>query len=142
VSIVAVYRISNRITISGTWVYGTGNAVTLPVSEYMAPYHLRPRNAADPRMGVPIPEILVDDISEKNNFRMGAYHRLDAGIQLHKKKKHWERTWEFSVYNAYNRQNPFYYYQEVVSEKSELYGKLRQVSLFPVIPSFSYSIKF
>jgi hypothetical protein len=84
----------------------------------------------------------VNDISQKNNFRMGAYHRLDAGIQFHKKKRLWERTWEFSVYNAYNRQNPFYYYREYDKINDVEYGKLRQVSLFPVIPSFSYSIKF
>lgn len=142
ISVVALYRISDRITFSASWVYGTGNAVTLPVSEYTAPFHLNDRSSVYPGMGGFMSQRNVNDISQKNNFRMGAYHRLDAGIQFHKKKRLWERTWEFSVYNAYNRQNPFYYYREYDKINDVEYGKLRQVSLFPVIPSFSYSIKF
>ncbi|HEX2976146.1 MAG TPA: TonB-dependent receptor [Bacteroidales bacterium] len=142
ISIVGVYRISDRITISGSWVYGTGNAVTLPTSEYQALYHIgnlypparNPLNTWRP--------MNVSDLSEKNNYRMAAYHRLDAGIQFHKKKRLWERTWEFSVYNAYNRQNPFYLYQDNVIRENKEYGILKQVSLFPVIPSFTYSLKF
>lgn len=140
-SVVAIYKISERITISGSWVYGTGNAVTLPLAEYTPPSHVVSRNAYYPHIGGwYIPP--VQDYGDKNSFRMGAYHRLDAGIQFHREKKHWERTWEFSVYNAYNRRNPFYYYPVTVFEDGKRTGILKQVSLFPVIPSFMYSIRF
>jgi len=145
VSVVAIYRISERITLSGSWVYGTGNAVTMQVSEYIAPYHMYIRKGdyhdlywldRDGRM--------VNDYGEKNNIRMGAYHRLDLGIQIHKKMKHWDRTWEFSLYNAYSRRNPFYYYTEHSWSKdfTKEYYFVKQVTLFPLIPSVSWSIKF
>ena len=89
----------------------------------------------------------MEDYGEKNSFRMAAYHRLDLGIHVHKKFKNHERTWEFSVYNAYNRHNPFFYYitqeYEWDPEQGESYqNKLKQVSIFPFIPSVSWSIKF
>jgi hypothetical protein len=48
---------------------------------------------------------------------MGAYHRMDIGIQFHKKKRWGERTWEISFYNAYNRKNPFFYFIGVIMMK-------------------------
>ena len=147
ISVVGTYRISDRITLSATWVYGTGNAVTLPLSEYMAPEHLQSRSPWDPSIGGNssiFNGMFVNDFGEKNNFRMKPYHRMDLGIQFHKPKRWGERIWEISFYNLYNRKNPFYYYADTdfdeVTEKS--YGVLRQVSLFPIIPSFTYSFRF
>jgi hypothetical protein len=148
VSVVGIYKMNDHITISGTWVYGTGNAVTLPLSEYIAPEHLQ----GDPR-DPSKPEYYEDhqtsnygqevkDYSEKNNFRMRAYHRLDLGIQFHKEKKWGERVWEISVYNAYSRKNPFYHYDQHNTVNEKEYGVLSQVSLFPIIPSFTYSFRF
>ena len=87
---------------------------------------------------------VVNDFGEKNSFRMKPYHRLDVGIQFHKEKKWGERIWEISFYNLYNRKNPFYYYTEYKSDKDtgKEYGLLKQVSLFPIIPSVTYSFRF
>jgi hypothetical protein len=150
ISVVGIYKLNEHITVSGTWVYGTGNAVTLPLSEYDAPVHLQddPRDPSNPwyydRHYNTMFGQVVKDYSQKNNFRMGAYHRLDLGIQFHKEKKWGERIWEISVYNVYNRMNPFYYYVQYNYDrvKNIETGVLRQVSLFPVIPSFTYSFKF
>ncbi|HLN19645.1 MAG TPA: TonB-dependent receptor [Bacteroidales bacterium] len=139
ISLVAIYELSRRITVSGTWVYGSGNAVTLPLSEYDIKPHM-PRPAYNPETGNYSTTVL--NYGQRNNFRMGAYHRLDAGIQFHKQKRHYERIWEISVYNVYNRKNPFYYYPENIIVNGKTTGILKQVSLFPVIPSFTYSIKF
>jgi hypothetical protein len=143
-SIVAIYELSKRITLSGTWVYGTGNAITLPTSKFTPLEHL----GNDP---INYPENYPNyyfrsdyDFGDKNSSRMGSYQRLDLGIQFHKKRKWGERIWEFSVYNAYNRKNPFYYYisEDYDSATKTRYGKLVQVSLFPIIPTFTYSFKF
>ncbi|HUX55502.1 MAG TPA: carboxypeptidase-like regulatory domain-containing protein [Bacteroidales bacterium] len=149
ISIVGTYKLNDHITLSGTWVFGTGNAVTLPLSEYNAPSHqINGQNPHDPYLindnGVPFFGQMVNDYGEKNNFRMKAYNRLDVGIQFHKEKKWGERTWEISVYNLYNRKNPFYYYTQYKFDKDtgKEYGLLKQVSLFPIIPSFTYSFKF
>jgi hypothetical protein len=137
-SLVGIYEISPRITLSGTWVYGTGNALTMPLSQYQANQHQTGTQGRSYYGGT------VNDYGEKNSFRMAAYHRLDLGIQFHKKMKRHERTWEFSLYNAYSRQNPFFYYIDSVynSATGESRSLLKQIALFPIIPSFSYNFKF
>jgi len=147
ISLVAFFRVNDRINLSGTWVYGTGNAVTLPLSEYYAEPHDLLKDVHDPYhyyngFSEMIYPRTVNEFGEKNNFRMRSYHRLDLGIQFHKVKKWGERTWEISVYNAYNRLNPFFYYNDVKYEGERRTGVLKQVSLFPVIPSFTWSFKF
>lgn len=137
ISVVAIYKLKENITLSGTWVYGTGNAITLPTGEYEAIIH-------DPGSGntgqfQPYP-YFVQDYGKKNDFRMAPYHRLDFGVQFHKKTKWGERTFEASLYNVYNRKNPFYYYVGYNSSGTE--RKLKQVSLFPVLPSVSWTFKF
>jgi len=73
--------------------------------------------------------------AEPNNYRMPSFHHLDIGYHLTRKLSTYrERTWSFSVYNVYNRLNPWYYYK-----KDE---KMRQVSLFPIIPSVSFTYKW
>ena len=142
ISVVGIYEISKGVTLSGTWVYGTGNAITLPLATYPANQHV-PSNL--PSWAWPT---TVEDYGKKNDFRMAAYHRLDLSVQVHKKLKRYERTWEFGVYNAYNRQNPFFYFIEEdqsYNPRTEEYtttNKLKQVSLFQFIPSVSWSIKF
>jgi hypothetical protein len=158
ISVVAIYKINNHITVSGTWVYGTGNAITMPTSAYYS-YDNLPFSSRDPyspSMG-PAPFKYggtFHDLGEKNNYRMAPYHRLDLGIQFHKPKKWGERVWEISVYNVYNRMNPFFYYNDTKTETTiesdgvktfpvyKQYGIIKQVSLFPIIPSVTYSFKF
>ncbi|MDY0198627.1 MAG: TonB-dependent receptor [Tenuifilaceae bacterium] len=141
VSLVAIYELSKGITLSGTWVYGTGNAITLPLAEYPAQGH----SPVNPNLGY---INTVNDYGEKNSYRMAPYHRLDIGIQVHKKLKNYERTWEFSVYNMYNRRNPFFYFisnEYNYNEHTGMYTsttKLKQLSLFQLIPSVSWAIKF
>jgi len=128
ISLVGIYELSPRITLSATWVYGTGSAITMPLGNF---------NVVDPFGSNYQPiqsNAYVDYGNQKNSFRMAPYHRLDIGIQFHKKMKRHERTWAINIYNAYSRQNPFFYY---IQNK-----ELKQVSLFPIIPSFSYNFKF
>lgn len=140
-SVVGIYELSKRITLSATWVYGTGNALTIPVSKFMT-YENRfvPNN-----WGIPANNgHTTNEYGEKNGFRAEPYHRMDVAIQFHKKKKRHERTWEFGLYNAYNRRNPFFY--NINSKLDENTGQrtnvLTRYSLFPVLPSFSYNFKF
>jgi hypothetical protein len=139
-SLVGIYKLSDKITLSGTWVYGTGNALTLPIASFSAPGH-SPRSE-----GYYYDNIFNqrEDYGEKNSFRMAAYHRFDLGIQFHKKKKWGERTWEISFYNIYNRKNPFFYYIDSMYDSTDNTERpvLKQVTLFPIIPSVSYSFKF
>ena len=120
ISVVGMYKLNERISLSAVWVFGTGNAVTLPRASYQVVDHASRYQWADvPATAVangyvPIEEesTVVNDYGGKNSFRMAPYHRLDVAIQFHRKRKKYERILELGLYNAYSRQNPFYYKTE------------------------------
>jgi hypothetical protein len=117
------------------WIYGTGNAITLPVGSFIAPER-------DFQNGNGL-MLSFFDYEQKNNYRMRAYHRFDCALQYyHRLSKTILATLDFSVYNVYNRANPFFY--QIDNENADGTGKriIRQTSLFPIIPSLSYTIKF
>lgn len=143
VGILLTYRINDRVDISGTWVYGTGNAITLGEGRYLAVPYDAPQLlvGGDPHNWYWFDEI--EHYNGRNGFRMKAYHRADLGIRFTKQKKWGERTWNLGFYNAYNRANPFYYYwTEDYSSNGQRERKLKQIALFPIIPAFSYEFKF
>ncbi|GAB3265290.1 TonB-dependent receptor [Larkinella harenae] len=141
ISLVGIYELSPRITLSGTWVYGTGNALTVPLASYSSRPHQPLTNRSNSYFpgGYPFSGGSANDYGEKNSFRAEPYHRMDFGIQFHKKKKHHERTWEFSFYNLYNRRNPFFY---ALQNNEQGRAQLKRYSVFPIVPSFSYNFKF
>lgn len=144
ISLVGIYKINKGITFSTTWVYGTGNAITLPLGKFQAETH-NPFLDALIMAGQPVEFNYYSDVSdygEMNSFRMKPYHRLDFAFQFTKKKENSERTWEIGAYNTYNRKNPFFYFTEDYYEENTRISKLKQVSIFPIIPSVTYSIKF
>ncbi len=127
-----------------TWVFGTGSALTLPVGAFLASQdgvfdsNDLFRSFIEP----------VDYYDSRNGFRMAAYHRLDAALNFRKKTSRGERVISVGVYNAYNRRNPFFVnFDEQGSydpETNQFESKtvLRQISLFPVIPSITYRRSF
>ncbi|RLD43639.1 MAG: TonB-dependent receptor [Bacteroidetes bacterium] len=142
ISVVAIYKISDVITLSATWVYGTGDAITLANSTYNAYTH----NPNSTNNGMSneykyFSSSYANYYGEKNSFRMEAYHRLDIGAQFSKKLK-WggTRTIEVSIYNAYNHLNPFFYYTGYDNRRNETV--LKQFTLFPILPSVAYYLKF
>lgn len=127
ISLVLVYELNSRWTFGSTWVYATGSLVTLPLSRYF------------------IDNRIVYEYGERNGYRMSAYHRLDISATLKgKKHKRYESSWNFSVFNVYNRANPYFIYFDDTSdyEKGVLSVQAKQVSLFPVLPSVTYNFKF
>jgi outer membrane receptor for ferrienterochelin and colicin len=127
-ALAGVFELNERVSLSAAWVYGTGNAVTLPTERYLSPssYNGTPEE--------------VQGISSKNAFRMPAYHRLDFSIDIKKQLKKWSYTWSFGVYNLYNRQNPFFIFAARNLETGN--QEFRQVSLFPLIPSIRWDFQF
>lgn len=143
ISLVGIFRKSEKVTFSASWVYGTGNAINLPISQFNAPVH-RPNSNSNTYYS----PVYVTEYGKRNSSRMPAYHRLDVSAQFHKTLK-WggRRTWEISIYNAYNRRNPFFYFieQEFMASNNSsptFKTKLKEVTLFPVIPSITYQLKF
>lgn len=137
-SFTLMHKITPRMEISGTWVYGTGNAVTLPVGNFAGlQENLNPEPSPNRYYGNYLPE--VRNYSKRNEYRMPAYHRMDVGISFIKPKKWGERRWVLGFYNGYSRQNPFYL---DVSTDKKGNKQFKQISLFPIIPSISYNFSF
>ncbi|MFZ6009196.1 MAG: TonB-dependent receptor [Bacteroidota bacterium] len=127
--IALTYQWKENKDIALTWVYGTGNAVSLPKSTYSSSFPDDPYDAGS-----------IDYYEGRNSYRMRAYHRLDLSYTSSKKTRWGERSWSIAIYNVYSRKNPFYielqnYY---LNEKK----KFVQYSLFPIIPSIAYRFKF
>ena len=137
VSVVGIFKLNERMTISATWVYGTGQAISLPLASFSPPAQLGSINNPEPSS-----YFYAEDYGAKNEFRMKAFHKLDVGLQWHKELRRCEKTFELGFYNMYNRKNPFYYYLETENTNTGSSTKLMQVSLFPIIPSVSWSYKW
>ena len=136
VNITASYKVNDRIDLSATWVYATGNCGTLYTHYYEDQPH-SPDNYAG----------TIGYFENRNNYRLEPYHRLDLGVNFHRQFKRCpriKRTINISVYNAYCNMNPFmvYLYDGYDYEKQEYYRTLRKITIFPFIPSFSYGIQF
>jgi hypothetical protein len=145
ISIVYLQKIKENIQFSASWVYGTGNPFTLSAGKYLM------STGPGDDLNISTAYYNYGQIyNELNSFRMRAYHKLDIGINFHKSVRWGERTWSINVYNVYNRQNPYFYFLDTTAEfapnGSEIPGSgktvLKQQSYFPIIPSFSYSLKF
>ncbi len=128
-SIVAMYTFNKKWKASAVFVYGSGNAATLPQRFYI------------------INGILTQEYSRINEYRLPAYHRLDVSAILTPKKnekRKWKSEWVFSIYNAYSRQNPYFIYfdQSGSPYNGTLQVQAKQVSLFPIIPAITWNWKF
>lgn len=153
VSIVLMYSPTKKINLSLAWVFATGNAVTLPVSvyeqhdlsEFLQGYFYPQYFEEGSPFGSYDYVSYVESYGDKNNIRMQPFHHLDIGVQFivpHKKRG--ESIFEVSVYNVYNHKNAFFYF--VDSDYDEMTGTsrqvLKQICIFPIIPSFTYHFKF
>ncbi len=135
ISVVGLWNPTDKISVSGTWVYSSGNAITLPLATYSPSTH-NPYSFSGFYNE-------VTDYGERNSFRMRAYHRLDLSVQFHKEIRWGHRTFEIGIYNVYNRKNPYFYFLESEYDSDgNQKNVLKQVSIFPIIPSITYTLKF
>ena len=135
-SVVVSHELNDRISFSGAWVYGTGNAITLPLFRYAT---------ENPAYGFFGSE--VESGGDKNAFRMSNYHRLDLSVEFKKKKRLYERAWVISVYNAYYHHNPYFVISDVertvdANGNIERQRVFKEISVLPIIPSVAYNFKF
>lgn len=123
-ALVGIYKLNPKWTVSATFVYYTGNAVTFPSGKYSIngkSYFL---------------------YTERNGYRMPAYHRLDLGATYKlKTKKHYSSELAFSLYNAYGRENPYLINFQEDPNNPNLTQAV-QYSLFRFVPSISWNFNF
>ncbi|WP_440135056.1 TonB-dependent receptor [Chitinophaga sancti] len=124
IAVVGMYQLSEKWSVSASWVYYTGDAVTFPSGKYL------------------ISNTVYYYYTERNGYRMPAYHRLDLGAtkQLRKRGRYSSEL-SFSLYNAYGRENA---YTITFRQNKDDRNKTEAVrtSLFRFVPSISYNFKF
>ncbi len=141
VNVTLTHKFSDRIDLSGSWVFSTGNAATFAFHDVVIT-RFPNLYSSDSQFSV------APQVSSRNNFRYNSYHRMDLGINFHRVTKRGNlRTCNISIYNVYNQLNPFFVYTETESVNSQsgqyqTVVKLKQATLFPIIPSISYTLKF
>ncbi len=126
-SLVLNYQISTRWNASAVFVYGSGRRYT-PVSDI---YIL------DGRFNL--------EYGSRNSASLPAYHRLDLSlVYKSKKRKNWNSSWTFGVYNAYNRKNPTFinYDTEIDKDAGKSKVSASKITIFPIIPSISYNFSW
>lgn len=134
ISIVLNHKFSQKVDLGATWVFGTGTPFTIQTHSILVDPSRQTTYDYD--------DNTVDFASSRNNYRMENYHRLDLGVNIHRQSEgsKIKRQLSFSIFNVYNRHNPYMYRFE--TDKEEERKKLMKLSIFPIIPSISYSIKF
>ena len=126
ISLVGIYKLNDRWTLSGTWVYNTGNAVTFPSGKY----HVNGQT--------------VFLYTERNGYRMPAYHRLDlaaAWESPRNKNRKYQSSWTYGLYNAYGRENAYIIqFKDDPNDPTKTVAE--QTSLFRFVPSITWNFKF
>lgn len=124
ISLVGIYELDKRWSISGAWVYSTGCPMTFPSGKYV------------------VDQRVIPYYEGRNLYRAPAYHRLDLGATcVLKKSKNRYSELVFSLYNAYGRQNP-YMYGFRQNENDDSVSETYMIYLFSIIPSISWNFKF
>ncbi len=129
-SIVNSYQFNDRWTVSAVFVFGSGSAITLPTRLYL------------------FGEELLQDYSDINSYRLPNYHRLDLSAIYQPRNKLFKKiknSWAFSIYNVYNRQNPYIIYMDSQSNPGSAGGfdiSVKQLSILPILPSVTWNFEF
>ena len=124
ISIVTILELNSKWSVSGVFVYNTGDAVTFPTGKYS------------------LGGQTIYQYANRNANRMPTYHRLDLSVTYeNKKRKKLEGSWNFSLYNVYGRENAYRItFQDDPLDKSKT--QIVQTSLFRWVPSITYNFKF
>lgn len=124
-NIVANYEFSRKFSMSAIWVYATGNPTTYPSGRFQIGNEYFPI------------------YSGRNEYRRPDYHRLDLSFTIVPRpdsKKRWRGEWNFSLYNAYGKKNPWMITYNQDDDTGLPYAEM--VYLFSVVPSITYNFKF
>jgi hypothetical protein len=141
VNVVAAYKLSDKVDVNGSWTYYSGNWMTVAMEHYATAPQIPGNPFYHGRSELPYYEA-------RNNYRMSAYHRLDIGFNFYRPKKNGRMgIWNLSIYNAYCHFNPMMAYpgeKEIIDAEGNTTTKatMTEYSIFPIIPSFSYTYKF
>ncbi len=128
ISVVANYEIAPRLELGGAFVFGSGRHFT-PAESFVF-----------------IENKLNILYAGRNTSNLPDYHRLDLSLTYTpKQKKEYQKfksTWNLSIYNVYNRKNPFFIFYDSDVDNGATSLQAFQVTIFPIIPSISWNFKW
>src|SRR5581483_3648344 len=128
-SVVTMYALNKKWQLSAVFVYGSGNAISMPERFYV------------------IEGVLTQEYSKINQYRMAPYHRMDISATYtpqQRPDRRFHHSWVFSIYNVYSHLNPYFIYfnQDGNAYDGTLSIKAQQVSLFLIVPAVTWNFKF
>jgi hypothetical protein len=133
INISAAYDLNEKWVFGANFTYSTGRPTTVPAGKYeYGAYN-------------------VDLVTQRNGYRLPAFHHLDLSATLNPRKnanRRWKGQWVFSIYNVYSRQNAFTVYTRTKQDKDgNIIGdgtvkEARMIYLFPLLPFVTYNFKF
>lgn len=132
-SLVCMHRINKRLSFSGSWIYGSGAYITVPVGRFI----FQEQAGRLTRSIIPV-------YGQRGNYQLAPVHRLDLSLVIALKSKRGSEDLTISLYNAYSRRNPYYISFEEMNNKEGYVTSIEPtvVSLFPVLPGITYNFKF
>lgn len=145
------HKFSNRIDAGASWSFATGGTTTIPqevTSVIRPPASMSAHDIfamgwfTNPWLGS------MYYIETRNNYRLPPSHRLNIGVNFHKKTKNGMRTWNISIYNMYNAMNPTFVHRSFKIKESstpesvEYEPVIKKLTLIPLFPSVTYTYKF
>ncbi len=136
-NISVTHKFNDKLDMTASWIFSSGNMMTIPLVSVVRPN---------------IPDLIdpdsdyVTQLDHRNNYRMPPHHRLDIGMNFYPRKvrnSHRYGVWNFSIYNVYNRMNAFQLFAETdMGRETDHVYKLKQITMFPILPSISYTYNF
>ena len=134
-NLVLNHKLNETWDFNASWNLASGGTTTIPERETAV---LMPNGTLHQ----------VEYVSSRNNFRLPATHHLDIGLNRHKKKKHGESIWNFSIYNVYMQKNPNFVIRSSDWEYEDTSGsyqstvKMKKITVLPFLPSIGYTYNF
>jgi hypothetical protein len=131
-NIIVEHKLNDKWDLGTNWIYGSGYPFTLGEGQFTNYNDLKKSGER------------TEAVSNRNNYRMPDYHRLDINFNYKRMKKQRERTWSFGTYNTYFHQNPFLVHHETIYNPitNEIKKVLKQTSILVFVPYFRWSINF
>lgn len=137
-SLTSEIKLSDSWSFSATWQYNSGKPITVPTYIFANP-------TTNPHFYDYTEINFQQVVTQRNNYRTKSFHRLDVSFNHNYKtrKKHLDANISLGIYNLYNQANPYIYFIDGVQNPDKSYTPvLKSMSLFPILPSFSWSLKF
>lgn len=119
ISLVGIWEVSKRFSMSASWNYSSGKLVTVPIGKYQ------------------IGDEVIEVYGDRNNLRLSNHHRGDISMSWKKEKENGlKQAWTVAIYNIYLHKNPEYLYIDPLENTAQ------EISLFGIIPSVTYYFEF